>query len=245
MRVEVHDLAAAQNTHELQNAKGAARETDARVDGVVAALRQQVATDPATLQDLETFAAGLARWRGIRDTQVLAAARRQDSIAARGVVIGPLSDADDAFAAPLDHMVDRIEAQVAPAVTGGGTAVSRSPIAVLVPMALGIGVAGFLSVLTIRSILRPLRRVITVLARLAEGDLNEIAGIDSSDEMGTMAQALDRALARLRATIQALASNAQTLAGASEELSANSTQIASAAQETSTEVEVASGAVQQ
>ena len=245
MRVEVHDAAAARNTAELQSTLTATQGSDARVDGLVADLRQDLASNAAAMQDLNSFSNGLATWRRIRDTQVLAAARKADSLAARRIVAGPLASADDAFATPLDHLVEAINAQVAPATTAADTAVSRSTIAVLLALGLGIALAGVLSVLTIRSILGPLRLVIDVLTGLADGDLTRVAAIDTRDEMGTMAQALDRAVGQMRSTVQSLSVSAQSLAGASEELSANSTQIASSAQETATEVEVASGAVRQ
>ena len=116
---------------------------------------------------------------------------------------------------------------------------------VIILLLAGLAVAVALSVATTRAIVRSLAEVRRVLDALAEGDLTQRAEVDSADEPGLMASALDLALEHLRSTVQALATSAQSLAGASEQLSANGSQIAAAAQETSSEVDVASTAVQQ
>jgi methyl-accepting chemotaxis protein len=115
----------------------------------------------------------------------------------------------------------------------------------IILLLVGLAVAVGLGVVTTRVIVRSLAVVRRVLDALAQGDLTERADVDSGDELGLMASALDRAMEHLRSTIRALGASAQSLAGASEELSANGTQIAAAAQDTSAEVNVASTAVQQ
>ena len=82
-----------------------------------------------------------------------------------------------------------------------------------------------LGLVTVNTIVRPLRRVSRVLAAVAEGDLTGVAGVRSQDEVGRMAQALDRATAQLRETIGAMSQNSQALAKSSEELSAVAGQI--------------------
>jgi methyl-accepting chemotaxis protein len=115
----------------------------------------------------------------------------------------------------------------------------------IILLVLGLLLALAFSVAATRMIVRSLTEVRRVVDALAEGDLTQRADVNSTDEPGMIAKALDRAMERLRETVAALASSAQSLAGASEELSANSTQIAAAAAETAGEVEVASGAVTQ
>jgi methyl-accepting chemotaxis protein len=109
----------------------------------------------------------------------------------------------------------------------------------------GLVIALALATIATRLIVRPLTEVRRVLDAVADGDLTQTAMVDSADEPGQMATALTRATGTVRSTVQALAANAQNLAGASEELSANSTQIAAAAQQTSTETAVASTAIQE
>ncbi len=77
-------------------------------------------------------------------------------------------------------------------------------------LALGIG----------RIIVRPLHRVIAVASRIAAGDLNgEALDVESTDEVGELAQHVNEMQISLRRTIQAVASCAQRIAAASEPIS--------------------------
>jgi methyl-accepting chemotaxis protein len=106
----------------------------------------------------------------------------------------------------------------------------------------GIGMAALVSfaIPLVRSILTPVRRVGEVVDALATGDLTVRTGIDSQDELGRMAQGLDHAVDRMRQAMEAMAANANTLAGAATELSATSSEIANAAQETNGQTTAAS-----
>ena len=114
----------------------------------------------------------------------------------------------------------------------------------------GIGVAilavvMFLGWFIARSIVVSLRRTMTVLQTVAEGDLRDRVEVSGRDEAGTMGEALNKTLDKLTQTIQAIAENTQHVASASEELSATSQQISANSEETSAQVNVVSQAVQQ
>jgi methyl-accepting chemotaxis protein len=68
---------------------------------------------------------------------------------------------------------------------------------------------------------------------LAEGDLTRSSGVTTRDEVGLMAAALDRAIARLREDVVQLAGNATTLQNAAGQLTAVSGQVDQAATEAS------------
>ncbi|GAA4958768.1 methyl-accepting chemotaxis protein [Actinoplanes utahensis] len=105
----------------------------------------------------------------------------------------------------------------------------------LLTCVLGMICLVLLSVPLVRSILRPVRRVAQMAAALSQGDLTQQSGITARDEIGVMAAALDSAVATLRATMQDMAANADTLAGAATELSATSSEIAGATQRSNTQ----------
>jgi methyl-accepting chemotaxis protein len=86
-----------------------------------------------------------------------------------------------------------------------------------------------IGLMLIRSIVRPLTRVGTVLEGMARGDLTLRADVSSRDELGTMAQSLDRATGRLREMVAAVGGDAGTLASASVELSTVSSQMSGTA----------------
>jgi methyl-accepting chemotaxis protein len=99
-----------------------------------------------------------------------------------------------------------------------------------------------LAFLLARLLTRPLQQTVTVLEALATGDLTQQLTVDTTDEIGQMAQALNRALQSLRATIQALAHSAQTVTASSEELSTVSQQMSASAEETSAQAGVVAAA---
>jgi methyl-accepting chemotaxis protein len=117
---------------------------------------------------------------------------------------------------------------------------------VLVFLVLGLALGLGLSEVISRKITRALRRVSESARALAHGDLTQVTGVDTRDEIGQMAHDLDEGVASLRQTVSTLAGSSGSLAAAAEELSATASQIASSADETSTQsstVSSASGAV--
>jgi methyl-accepting chemotaxis protein len=73
----------------------------------------------------------------------------------------------------------------------------------------------------------------SALIALADGDLTRTVDVDSQDEIGQMATALNRAQTALRAAMMEIAGTSTTLAGAAEELSAVSNEVAANSAETS------------
>jgi len=76
---------------------------------------------------------------------------------------------------------------------------ARTAMITLLLVATLIGLA--LAVFVARLIVGPLRRVSTVLDRVAAGDLSQVAQAHAKDELGQMATSLNRAIARLRTTV--------------------------------------------
>jgi len=124
-------------------------------------------------------------------------------------------------------------------------AISRTQTISLVIAGLALVVIGFVSVLTMRSITRPVQKVKASLEALATGDLTVATGVTSKDEVGQMAAALDQAQASLREVLSSVVSSADAVAASSEELSANSAQISASAEETSAQSGVVSSAAEE
>jgi len=194
---------------------------------------------------LTAWTSAVATYRQFRDETLLPAALRGTSLADAQ----PLFARCDQLFSPIekngkalgDAAVTRASDTAEQAQADADTA--RTIMIML--LLLGLAMAVTLALVTTRLIVRSLGEVRRVVDALASGDLTQQAAVDSADEPGLIARALDSAMSNLRTTVGALGASAQSLAGASEELSANSSQIAAAAQETATEVDVASGAVQQ
>ncbi len=95
------------------------------------------------------------------------------------------------------------------------------------------------------SVTGPLRQTAVVLEALAQGRLDQHLDVDSKDEVGQMAKALNAALVRLRETMSAMGNNAQGLASSSEELSAVSSQMTGSADESAKQANLVSAAAEQ
>ncbi len=215
---------------------------DARYDTSVSAIRPLGVIPTA---QLDQWTAAVAAYRQFRDTSLLPAAERTNTA---DQVQALVQRCDQMFkpVETLDKTVDDIAVAQAAQTAGAAKASADSTRRIMIMMLVfGLLVGLLLAFAATRVIVRSLSQVRRVLDAVADGDLTQVADVDSADETGLMANALGRATENLRSTIKALGASAQSLAGASEELSANSTQIASAAQETATEVDVASDAVQQ
>ena len=96
----------------------------------------------------------------------------------------------------------------------------QARITTLLGALIGFLLAAGVTLLVIRSILVPLRKVSRVISGLAEGDLTRSAGITSGGEIGAMAQGLDAATASLRTMVQTMSGGSESVARASEQLSA-------------------------
>ncbi|HEY0002892.1 MAG TPA: methyl-accepting chemotaxis protein [Actinoplanes sp.] len=100
-------------------------------------------------------------------------------------------------------------------------------IGVLLSLLIGFRVAG-----RVRGDVRGVSRL---AEGLADGDLTHTSGVTSQDEVGRMAVAMDKAIARLREDVVLLAGNAGTLHAAAGQLTAVSGAVEAAATEASTQ----------
>jgi len=117
-------------------------------------------------------------------------------------------------------------------------------IAALVMVA-GFIIAVGLGVLIARTIARPLTEAVRVLTSAADGDLTQRLNVDSHDEIGQMAAALNTALNSMNGSIAQIGQNAHSVASSAEELAAVSQQMGGNANETSAQAGVVSAAAEQ
>ncbi|WP_088187318.1 methyl-accepting chemotaxis protein [Desulfosporosinus sp. FKA] len=116
---------------------------------------------------------------------------------------------------------------------------------------ISVVLAIFLGLLIGKMISGPLKKVVSQVNEIADGNLNvEEVGIDSKDEIGLLAQAINTMTVSLKELIgqvaltsEQVASSAEELSTGAEESSQASEQIASAIAEVANGVEIQSGAV--
>ncbi|MEM1109367.1 MAG: methyl-accepting chemotaxis protein [Planctomycetota bacterium] len=113
-------------------------------------------------------------------------------------------------------------------------------------IALAIAFSAGVSVWLIRKLVGSSRRVLRVLAAVAEGDLTqEPIDMKAGDEMGEIARATDRMSASLKEVIRDVTTAAHEVAGASNEIAESSDEIARGMNEQTGQVHSVSSAVEE
>ncbi|GAA3868213.1 hypothetical protein GCM10022243_37350 [Saccharothrix violaceirubra] len=93
----------------------------------------------------------------------------------------------------------------------GAEAYSTARTILLLAMFGGLAAAVALAMLVASRIVRPLREVTAVTKRMADGDLTKAAVVKSTDEVGTLAVAINQARENFATAVSALATTAETL----------------------------------
>jgi methyl-accepting chemotaxis protein len=148
------------------------------------------------------------------------------------------------------YVLDQAMTELGKSVDGRASeAVAAAEDAETVTIVVSVLVAAFALVLGLlvafvvsRGIVRGVRDVRSGLERLADGDLAVRLPVRGHDELGQMADSLNRAAADMAATVAEIAASADAVAASSEELSASSAQISASAEETSAQSGVVAGA---
>jgi methyl-accepting chemotaxis protein len=211
----------------------------------VAAALTQYRGETANPRAVTDFSDAWADYEKVRDTKLLPAAEANNFEAAAGILNTETSPlAAKAFKA-LDAAGEAEAAQAATTVKTAHQTYTSARTLVIVILAAGLLIGLAMAWYVTRLILQPLRTVAGVLDSVAQGDLTQVAAVTSRDELGRMAQALDRANARTREVVQEFTSTAHTLASSAEELSATSRQIGAAADQASGQASVVSTAAEE
>lgn len=102
-----------------------------------------------------------------------------------------------------------------------------------------------MSIVIARGFSLPLGQAVAVLERVADGDLTVTLNVNTKDEVGRMAEALNRAVERLNSTLQEVADSAGNASSSSQQLAAAAEAIASGAQEQAASLEETSASLEE
>jgi methyl-accepting chemotaxis protein len=195
------------------------------------------------------------RFFEIRDAQFVPAVLKGDRAAARELAFGTLQQHYDEHRIKIQDWDRRSSAEdiVSLAVRRNqedertAAEVIQTRVRAMAALsAVMVALAGALCFLLIRQITVPLTAVTTAAENMARCNLQiDRLNVDSKDEVGRMAAALNQAIDTLRTSMQSIGRNAQTLAGSAQELSAVSQQMSSNAEETASQASVVSSASEQ
>jgi methyl-accepting chemotaxis protein len=103
----------------------------------------------------------------------------------------------------------------------------------------------FLTVVITRSISRPVGKTVLILESLADCDLRGTLDIDTEDELGVMAAALNKTIATFRTMIATISQSAEQVASASEEISSGAGQTVESARHQADQTHQAATAMQE
>jgi diguanylate cyclase (GGDEF)-like protein len=169
--------------------------TEHRIDASLADLHR-VDLAPAELRGLEAFESLVKLWRGARDS-ALDASRAGDRAQATSIVLvrseslaRAVKTRADAF---LTHLVDAVAA-------GARESLARSRATertILLSLFVGTVLAVVLAVFAARTISKPLRRAVDVLASVGRGDFSRRFVVTSNDEVGQLGARLNETLVAL------------------------------------------------
>jgi methyl-accepting chemotaxis protein len=217
------------------------KETDAELDGDIAKI------DPV-LRAYPVWAPFKKAWHAFttqRDRVLLPLALANDRSGYEAAYDKTIAPIVSTVADSMDEADQEAATQFLAMAKTSKNASNHAILITFLVLGLGLLVALALSLYIASAIRRPLRRVQTSLEAMAERDLTVCAGVVSTDEVGRMATALERAQHNVRTVIASVVASAESVASSSEQLSASSVQIASAAEQTSTQAGVVASASEQ
>ena len=190
-----------------------------------------------------------------RDTQFVPAVMKGDYAAARELAFGTLRRHYDEHRIKIqdwdrrnsqDDVVSLASRRNQEDEQGAGDVIRTRLIAMAALAAVVTALVGILCFLLVRQITGPLTAVTNAAESMARCNLKiDRLQVDSTDEIGRMATALNQAIDTLRTSMGSIGRNAQTLASSAQELSAVSQQMSSNAEETASQAGVVSSASEQ
>ncbi len=245
-RSEVRDLVITAGTPAAAAVTASFAQTDSTLDAAVVAFKKDVGTlDSTSTASLATFVAGLATFRQLRDTQLVPLIAAKQTTKAVSLLNGAMANADNSLSTGMDNLFAHQVTLAAATDKQAKASAATSSTEIAVVAVIGGLLAAGIGWIVIRRILAPIRRVSAVLSQVADGDLTQTTGVQGRDEVAQIAEALDRANARTRATVVSLGEAAQALAVNADKLSAVAKQITSSAEGTSAQATVVSASAEQ
>jgi len=125
------------------------------------------------------------------------------------------------------------------------SSVQSTRVSLLITSILAVLISAFICINLIRSMSFRLGEAVTALEQVADGDLTVSIEVRSKDEIGQMAEALNKATEKLNSTMQEVADSAANASSSSQQLAAASEAIASGAQEQASSLEETSASLEE
>jgi methyl-accepting chemotaxis protein len=136
--------------------------------------------------------------------------------------------------------------------TGADKAFKRNTAIIIGAILVGMGLAAFLGIMLVRSIIGALNAAVSIADRISSGELDNQVRVDSNDELGSLLGALKRMDSKLveivggvRGSADAVGSAARQLSHGNDDLSQRTQEQAAALEETASSMEEMTATVKQ
>ncbi|HEV7896547.1 MAG TPA: methyl-accepting chemotaxis protein [Planosporangium sp.] len=177
----------------------------------------------------------------VTDDKIVATLKKGSPTSAAEAVKILNGDSNDAFAKlgkSTDALVESVNKGRARANKGADDAAQTVLVLTIAAAVVGLVLGSWLSLWTARLIVAPVRRVRDVLGKMADGDLTEPIKVDSRDEVGQMAAALEQMRTSMRDTVARIVDTSGALSANSQHLTEVSGSMAASAHQMSAQANV-------
>jgi methyl-accepting chemotaxis protein len=212
--------------------KAAVFTADAAVDKAAAAYRGIAGNASIRANELDKFVAAEAHYRALRNAVLfnmpIQAPYTKPTPATQTAIFNQVDGEANASLAALQQQEDaEADAMAAQA----KRAYSRALLVTVLALVIGFVLAALVGMAVVRLVRRQLTTVSDALHAVAEGDLTVPARVDGRDELGVMAEEVNRAREGLRGTVLALTQGSQVLGEGTERLTMVTARLAAGARE--------------
>jgi methyl-accepting chemotaxis protein len=214
-------------------------QADAATDAAVAAYRRIAADSPSRLKSLDAYVTANQYYRDLRDVVLFhRPAPAGFTLPPAGQIYTKFTTEETAMGKAVAAIQAAEDTEADAMAAHGVSEYQRARLVTLLALILGVVVAVLVGAAVTRLIRRQLTTVSDALHAVAEGDLTVPARVNGRDELGVMAEEVNRAREGLRGTVLALTQGAQTLGEGTQRLTAVTARLAEGAQEASSQAGV-------
>jgi len=205
------------------------------------------ATSPEEQAVIPLFHAALREWEPVsrRVLAGFAAGTAESQAAAVALTLGEASVKFEAMRGHIDKLTDII-LDLAEDDSNSAAEVYESNLIILICTILfGLVAGGLMTLVIARTITGPVTRSMALASAMAEGDMTRDIDIDQKDEVGSLAAALNRMVARLRTVVLDVQEASANVTAGAEELSSTSQTLSQGATQQAAGVEEISSSMEQ
>lgn len=209
-----------------------------------AQLQETIEATTFTGEAWTDFQASWQVWSELRDLQIVPAVQAGD-LAGAGELLTQGTADPDAGMVPLQRLQDDVNAELSHTLEAARTEIAITIVVLSSSFVVGTVISAVITVRVTRRITSTLHSVETTLRQMSDGDLTATVTVDSRDEAGRMAQALQHMQQSLRTSMVEVKRGVGEVVQTAERMRASNTVAAGSTRETSDQAVRAAAAAEQ